>query len=101
LKRITKGWTGAEVEQCVVAALTTAHLENRGVNVDDLVYASEKIVPLSKTMKEQCDHIRDWPTTGRCAPLPASFRARKVLMSSRRDVPIQRQIPGSMDFALG
>jgi SpoVK/Ycf46/Vps4 family AAA+-type ATPase len=60
LKRFTKGWTGAEVEQCVVSALTAARLEDRDINDDDLLNASSTIVPLSKTMKEQVDVIRAW-----------------------------------------
>jgi hypothetical protein len=60
LKRFTKGWTGAEVEQCVVAALTTSRLADREVTDDDILNATATIVPLSKTMKEQLDHIREW-----------------------------------------
>jgi len=60
LKRFTKGWNGAEVEQCVISALTAARLEDREVNDDDLLNATAGIVPLSKTMKEQIDHIRAW-----------------------------------------
>lgn len=60
LKRFTKGWTGAECEQCVVSALTAAKLEDRELTDDDLLNATAAIVPLSKTMKEQVDHIREW-----------------------------------------
>lgn len=60
LKRFTKGWTGAEVEQCVVSAITAARLEDRELVDDDLLNATASIVPLSKTMKEQVDHIRSW-----------------------------------------
>jgi SpoVK/Ycf46/Vps4 family AAA+-type ATPase len=60
LKRFTKGWTGAEIEQCVVSAITTARLEDRELNDDDLLNISATIVPLSKTMKEQVDIIRAW-----------------------------------------
>src|SRR5262249_12811222 len=60
LKRFTKGWTGAEIEQCVVSAFTAARLEDREVNDDDLLNATANVVPLSKTMKEQVDHIRSW-----------------------------------------
>jgi AAA+ superfamily predicted ATPase len=60
LRRFTKGWNGAEVEQCVVSALTAARLEDREVNDDDLLNATAGVVPLSKTMKEQIDHIRAW-----------------------------------------
>src|SRR5262249_18456166 len=60
LKKFTKGWTGAEIEQCVVSALTTTQLENRELTDNDLYNATGKIVPLSKTMREQVDLIRNW-----------------------------------------
>ena len=60
LKGFTKGWTGAEIEQCVISALTVVQLQNRELTGDDLLNATTLIVPLSKTMKEQVDHIRRW-----------------------------------------
>lgn len=60
LKKFTRGWTGAECEQCVVAAITSAKLEDRELVDDDLLNATATVVPLSKTMKEQVDHIRAW-----------------------------------------
>ena len=60
MKKFTRGWTGAELEQCVVSALTTARLEERELTTDDLLNATAKVVPLSKTMKEQVEHIRNW-----------------------------------------
>jgi len=67
LTRLTKGWTGAEVEQCVVSAITRAKLEERELTMEDLLRTAGKIVPLSKTMKEQVDHIRSW-ARDRAAP---------------------------------
>ena len=60
LVSFTVGWTGAEIEQCVVSAMTQARLADRDVTEDDLVKVSVKIVPLSRTMKEQINHIRSW-----------------------------------------
>jgi len=60
LRKISAGWTGAEIEQCVVSALTAARLEDRAPIFEDLHRAAQSIVPLSKTMKEQVDHIRSW-----------------------------------------
>lgn len=60
LKQFTRGWTGAELEQLVVSALTTAKLDNRELTGDDLLNQTAKIVPLSKTMREQVEHIRSW-----------------------------------------
>jgi ATPase family associated with various cellular activities (AAA) len=60
LKGFTKGWTGAEIEQCVISALTVVQLQNRELTGDDLLNATTTVVPLSRTMKEQVDHIRRW-----------------------------------------
>jgi ATP-dependent 26S proteasome regulatory subunit len=60
LKRITQGWTGAEIEQCVVSALTQVRLQNKTIAFEDLHKAALSIIPLSKTMREQVDHIRSW-----------------------------------------
>ncbi len=60
LKQFTRGWTGAEIEQLVVSSLTTARLDDRELTGDDLLNQTAKIVPLSKTMKEQVEHIRNW-----------------------------------------
>jgi len=67
LTKLTKGWTGAECEQCVVSAVTRAKLEEREVTLEDLLRTAGNIVPLSKTMKEQVDHIRSW-ARDRAAP---------------------------------
>jgi ATP-dependent 26S proteasome regulatory subunit len=60
LRRITLGWTGAEIEQCVVSAITTVRLEDRTLTFEDLHGAALNVIPLSKTMREQVDHIRSW-----------------------------------------
>jgi SpoVK/Ycf46/Vps4 family AAA+-type ATPase len=60
LTQFTGGWTGAEIEQCVVSAITKALLANRALTEEDLVGVAVKIVPLSRTMKEQINHIRGW-----------------------------------------
>ena len=58
--KFTVGWTGAEIEQCVVSAITKARLEDRAVTERDLITIAAKQVPLSRTMKEQINHIRGW-----------------------------------------
>jgi SpoVK/Ycf46/Vps4 family AAA+-type ATPase len=60
LTQFTNGWTGAEIEQCVISALTQARLADRGVTENDLITIAAKQVPLSRTMKEQINHIRAW-----------------------------------------
>jgi AAA+ superfamily predicted ATPase len=60
LTEFTVGWTGAEIEQCVVSALTKARLADREITEQDLILTAVHIVPLSRTMKEQINHIRGW-----------------------------------------
>ena len=60
LTQFTVGWTGAEIEQCVISAITRARLADREVTEHDLIGIAAKQVPLSRTMKEQINHIRGW-----------------------------------------
>jgi SpoVK/Ycf46/Vps4 family AAA+-type ATPase len=60
MRRISQGWTGAEIEQCVVSAITAVRIQDKPLSFDDLHLAAQSIIPLSKTMREQVDHIRSW-----------------------------------------
>jgi SpoVK/Ycf46/Vps4 family AAA+-type ATPase len=60
LTEFTNGWTGAEIEQCVVSAVTKSRLAGKELTNQDLVLTAVKIVPLSRTMHEQINHIRAW-----------------------------------------
>jgi SpoVK/Ycf46/Vps4 family AAA+-type ATPase len=60
LTEFTNGWAGAEIEQCVVSAITKARLAGKELTDRDLVTVAVKIVPLSRTMHEQINHIRAW-----------------------------------------
>jgi SpoVK/Ycf46/Vps4 family AAA+-type ATPase len=60
LTKFTVGWAGAEIEQCVISAITRARLDDRELVEQDLINIAVKLVPLSRTMKEQISHIRAW-----------------------------------------
>jgi AAA+ superfamily predicted ATPase len=60
LRQFTNGWAGAEIEQCVVSAITRARLADRELTEQDLISTAASIVPLSRTMSEQINHIRGW-----------------------------------------
>jgi len=60
LLQLTSGWTGAEIEQCVISAITRARIDERDMTQQDLIASAAKLVPLSRTMKEQIGHIRSW-----------------------------------------
>lgn len=72
LAGFSNSWTGAEIEQCVVSAMTKAQLEERALTEEDLVDIAVSIVPLARTMKEQIDHIRGWAFERalRASPIP-------------------------------
>jgi len=76
LMDFTRGWTGAEIEQCVISALTRARLADREATESDLVNAAVGGIPLSRAMKEQINHIRQWAfqRAVRASPGPVATR---------------------------
>jgi ATP-dependent 26S proteasome regulatory subunit len=59
----THGWSGAEIEEAVVASLFDAYEAGRDLVPADLEKNISAIVPLSKTMKESIEAIRVWAST--------------------------------------
>jgi hypothetical protein len=60
LMACTIGWSGAEIEQAVIAARIEAYQAKRQMTTDDIWQCTYTMVPLSKTMAEQVKAIRDW-----------------------------------------
>jgi ATP-dependent 26S proteasome regulatory subunit len=56
----TGGFSGAELEEVVVAGLYAAFGGRRPLNTEDLLVAAAETVPLSDTMRESVQAIRDW-----------------------------------------
>lgn len=56
----TDGYSGAEIEQIVVSALYDAFDENRELLITDLSTNIRKCIPLSQTMKEKIDWLKNW-----------------------------------------
>ena len=56
----SNGYSGAEIEQAVIAALYDAFDENREIELNDIIINIEKSVPMSITMKEKIDWLRNW-----------------------------------------
>jgi len=57
------GYSGAEIEQAIVSALYDAFDAGRDLEMDDLLRNIRASVPLSRTMKEQIDELRNWAGT--------------------------------------
>ena len=56
----TEGFSGAEIEQAVIAGLFDAFSERRHITGDDLRLAVERSVPLSVTQAESLAALRAW-----------------------------------------
>lgn len=63
LARATEGWSGAEIEQAVLAGLHAAFPLGRDIVTSDLLEATAETVPLSQTMSEDMDELRNWAAT--------------------------------------
>lgn len=60
LSAATKGWSGAEIEQAVKSARVDAFQEGRSFVEQDVLRNTANMVPLSRTMEEQIQAIKDW-----------------------------------------
>jgi ATP-dependent 26S proteasome regulatory subunit len=67
LAAASEGFSGAEIEQAVVSALHEAFSANVELTTQHLIKAVEKSPPLSVTMAERMQALREW-ATGRCVP---------------------------------
>ena len=60
LAQAADGFSGAEIEQAIVAALYVAHAESRGVDDALLLEEVRATRPLSTVMREQVEALRGW-----------------------------------------
>jgi len=60
LANVCDGFSGAEIEQAIVAAMYEAFAQDREFTQLDIIAASRATLPLSKTMTEQVTALRDW-----------------------------------------
>lgn len=63
LSNVSENYSGAEIEQAVIAALYEAFSESRPVTLDDVSNAIETMIPLAITQSEQVARIREWAAT--------------------------------------
>lgn len=76
LSEVTAGFSGAEIEQAVISGMFDAFYDNgRDVVSGDILTAVGETVPLSRTMAETIDSLRDWC---RARARPASVSGQGV-----------------------
>jgi SpoVK/Ycf46/Vps4 family AAA+-type ATPase len=60
LAKISDGFSGAEIEQAIIAAMYEAFAQDREFTQLDIIAAIKSTLPLSRTMTEQVTALRDW-----------------------------------------
>jgi SpoVK/Ycf46/Vps4 family AAA+-type ATPase len=60
LSNVSEGFSGAEIEQAVIAAMYEAFAQEREFTQLDIISAVKSTTPLSRTMTEQVSALRDW-----------------------------------------
>lgn len=71
LAKISEGFSGAEIEQAIIAAMYEAFAQDREFTQLDIIAAIKATLPLSRTMTEQVNSLRDWARQ-RARPASAS-----------------------------
>ncbi|APB33869.1 AAA ATPase, central region [Gloeomargarita lithophora Alchichica-D10] len=71
LAKVSDGFSGAEIEQAVIAAMYDAFAQDREFTQLDIIAAVKATLPLSRTMTEQVTALRDWAKQ-RARPAAAS-----------------------------
>lgn len=60
LAAATEGFSGAEIEQTVIEAMFNVYGVKDDIETDDVVYAANSLVPLSRTMRKAISNRRMW-----------------------------------------
>ncbi|MGK7903160.1 MAG: AAA family ATPase [Hormoscilla sp.] len=60
LAKVSDGFSGAEIEQALIAAMYEAFAQDREFSQLDIIAAIKATLPLSRTMSEQVTALRDW-----------------------------------------
>lgn len=76
LASMSNGYSGSEIEQAIISAMYDSFEAGRELITTDIVNALRQSVPLSHTMREHIDALRQWAQT---RARPASGEASVVL----------------------
>jgi len=76
LAGLAEGFSGAEIEQAIIEGLYDAFDQNRDLTTADVAANIVGAVPLSRTMGESVEHLREWART---RARPASKRTESAL----------------------
>lgn len=86
LAEATDGFSGAEIETSITDGLLDAFFENRDVRTSDLMKVASGTSPLSITMKEEIQRIRDWVVKDKRAKPASPEKKQGGLTSLSREL---------------
>ena len=72
LAKVSDGFSGAEIEQAIIASMYEAFAQDREFTQLDIIASIKSTLPLSRTMTEQVSALRDWARQ-RARPASASI----------------------------
>jgi SpoVK/Ycf46/Vps4 family AAA+-type ATPase len=67
LAQCSEGFSGAEIEQAIISAMSEAFSEETDIDTDRVIAALRRSPPLSVTAAERVCALREW-AQGRCVP---------------------------------
>lgn len=79
----TEGFSGAEIEECIVSALFDVFYEKRDLTTESLLSSIRQTVPLSKTMEEEIGFLHKW-AEGRARNATSAAVAATTIEQKRR-----------------
>lgn len=65
LGKITKNFSGAEIEQVVIEAMRIAFSEKREFTTADMLNVSQRFVPLAETKSKEINYLMTWAESGK------------------------------------
>lgn len=65
LAKITKGFSGAEIEQVIIEAMRLGFNQKRDFTTEDIVGIVQNFIPLSQAKRNELDNLTDWAESGR------------------------------------
>jgi ATP-dependent 26S proteasome regulatory subunit len=88
LTRAAASYSGSEIEQAVVGALFDAFDQGRDITTDDILRNVEVTVPISRTMRERIESLREWADErARPASLPEDLEEPEDLQAAAEPAP--------------
>jgi ATP-dependent 26S proteasome regulatory subunit len=67
MAKASDGFSGAEIEEAIISAMFDVFYEKKQLSTEQVLVSLNKTVPLSKTMSEDVDALRQW-AKGRARP---------------------------------